>query len=155
MSPRTADVNCQSDTPDSVTPWNGMYSSTKSAFHTMSDALSMECSYLDKNIKVMLIAPGTVRSNIAHNAAGYELFPDSLFRQFTQIIGKRNRSTLESNAVTAEEFSRKVVPGILDANPPEYMTFGGFATAFAIVQSLPRFMVRWMARKIWNRPNRP
>lgn len=76
----------------------------------MSDALSMECSYLDKHIKVMLIAPGTVRSNIAHNAADYELFPDSLFKQFTQIINKRNRSTLRGNAVTAEEFSRKVVP---------------------------------------------
>lgn len=51
-----------------------MYSSTKSAFYAMSDALSMEYSrYLDKNIKVMLITPGSVRSNIANNAAGYEL----------------------------------------------------------------------------------
>lgn len=155
MSPHIANVNCQSDSTDSAMPWSGMYSSTKSALHTMSDALSMECSYLDKNIKVMLVAPGAVRSNIANSAAGHELPPDSLFRQFTQIIRERSRSSQGGNAVTAEEFSRHVVPRMLEDNPPEYLTFGGFATAFAIAHSLPRFMVRWVIGKVWGRPNQP
>jgi len=144
----------RSDNPvHSATPWNGTYSATKAGLHLLTDALSMECSYLNKDIKVILVVPGAVKSNIASNAAGYDLSPDSLFRQFTQIIHKRIAASQGANATTAEEFSQQVVSQVLKRNPPEYMTLGGYATAFAIAQWLPRFFVRWGMRKIWDRPN--
>lgn len=121
----------------------------------MTDALSMECSYLNKNIKVMLIAPGAVRSNIADNAAGYELLPDSLFKRFTQIIHKRITVSQGGNAVTAEEFSRGIVSQVLGANPPAYITLGGLTTVFAVAQWFPRFLIRWIMGKVWNKPNQP
>ena len=121
----------------------------------MSEALSMECSYLDKNIKVMLVAPGAVRSNIVDNAAGYELLPDSLFKRFTQIVHKRVVVSQGGNAVTAEEFSQQVVPQVLGANPPAYITLGGFATVFAVAHWLPRVVIRWVMGKVWNKPNQP
>jgi len=137
----------------SVTPWIGTYSATKSALHLMTDVLAMECSFLNKNIKVMLIVPGAVRSNITNNAEGYDVPPDSLFKQFTQIIRKRIAASQGGNAITAEEFSRQVVSQVFNTNPPEYMTLGGFATAFAIAQWMPRFLMRWAMRKVWNKPN--
>ena len=136
-----------------TTPWNGTYSSTKGALHLMTDVLAMECSFLKKNIKVMLIAPGAIKSNIANSAADYDVPPDSLFKQFTQIIHKRIAASQGGNATTAEEFSRQVVSQVLNTNPPEYMTLGGYATASAIAQWMPRSLMRWAMWKLWNKPN--
>ena len=80
VSPSHHQNGLANDAGYSVTPWNGMYSSTKAAFHVMADALAMECSYLNKDIKVVLIAAGAVRSNLANNAMSYEPPPDSLFK---------------------------------------------------------------------------
>jgi len=144
----------RSDNPaHSATPWNGTYSATKAALHLMNDALSMECSYLNENIKVILVVPGAIKSNIANNVSNYDLSPDSLFRQFTQIIHKRIATSQGANAQTAEEFSQHVVSQVLKPSPPEYMTLGGFATVFAIAQWMPRYLVRWGMGKIWNKPN--
>jgi len=120
----------------------------------MTDALAMESSYLNKNIKVMLVVPGAVKSNITNNMAGYEVPPDSLFRQFTQIVRKRIEVSQGDSALSAEEFSRQVVSRVLTTNPPEYMTLGGLSTAFAVAQWLPRSLLRWVMWKVWNKPNR-
>jgi NAD(P)-dependent dehydrogenase (short-subunit alcohol dehydrogenase family) len=119
----------------------------------MTDALAMECSFLCKNIKVILVAPGAVKSNIASNAAGYDLAPDSLFKQFTQIIHRRIALSQGGNSQPAEEFSQQVVSQVLRPSPPEYITLGGFATAFAIFHWMPRYLVRWAMGKMWNKPN--
>lgn len=89
-----------------VISWNGTYSSAKVALHLMTDALTIECSYLNKNFKAMLIVTGAVKSNITNNAAGYEVPPGSLFKQLTQAIHKRIVTSQGDNATTAEEFSR-------------------------------------------------
>jgi len=141
------------DPAHSATPWNGTYSATKAGLHLLTDALSMECSYLSENIKVILVVPGAIKSNIANNVAGYDLSPDSPFRQFTQIIHKRIATSQGANAKTAEEFSQQVVSQVLKPDPPEYMTLGGYATVFAIAQWMPRYLVRWGMWKIWNKPN--
>jgi len=115
----------------------------------------MECSYLNESIKVILVVPGAVKSNIANNVAGYDLSPDSLFRRFTQIVQERIATSQGPRAKTAEGFSQHVVSQVLKPNPPEYMTLGGFSTVFAIAQWMPRFLVRWGMWRIWNRPNQP
>jgi NAD(P)-dependent dehydrogenase (short-subunit alcohol dehydrogenase family) len=119
----------------------------------MTDTLSMECSFLSGNIKVILIAPGAVKSNIASKAVDYEVPPDSLFKQFTQSIHRRIAASQGGNAATGEEFSQHVVSQVLSPNPPKYITLGGYATAFAIAQWMPRFLMRWAMWKIWNKPN--
>jgi len=119
----------------------------------MSDALAMECSYLNKDIKVVLVAPGAVRSNIANNVGGYDLPPDSLFKQFLRIIHKRIAASQGDNSMAAEEFSRRVVSQVLTTDPPAYMTLGRFSTVFAVVQWFPRFLMRWAMGRAWNKPN--
>lgn len=146
-------VNVGSVAGHIVSPWNGTYSSSKAAFNLMTEALSMECSFLNKNIKVMLIAPGAVRSNIANNASGYELPPNSLFKRFTQIIHKRIAASQGGNSMPTEDFSREVVSQVLNTNPPDYLTLGGFTTLFAVAQWLPRFLLRWAVGKVLNKQN--
>lgn len=138
-----------------ASPWNGLYSSTKGALHLMNDALSLECNFLDKNVKVMLVAPGAVKSNIVKNASGYEVPPESMFRQFTQIIHKRISASQGQNSMSTDDFSRRVVSQVLDRNPPAYMTLGGFSTLGAIAQWLPRFLFRWAVGKMLNKRNQP
>jgi 1-acylglycerone phosphate reductase len=140
-------------TAHSATPWNGIYSSSKGALHLMTDALSMECSFLSENIKVILVTPGAVKSNIAKNAADYDVPPDSLFKQFTQSIHKRIMASQGPNALTGKEFSQHIVSQVLSPKPPGYITYGGHATAFAIAHWMPRFCVRWVMWKIFNKPN--
>ena len=136
----------------SATPWNGVYSSTKAALHLMTDALALECSFLNKDIKVILVAPGAVKSNIANNAS-YEMPSDSLFKKYIQIVHGRIAASQGANSKTAEEFSQEVVSQVLKPNPPAYMTLGGFSTAFAIAHWMPRYLVRWAMWKVWNKPN--
>lgn len=146
-------VNIGSVGGNVTSPWNGTYSAAKGALHMMSDALAMECSYLNKNIKVTLVAPGAVESNIANNASGYDVPPESMFRNFTQIIQKRIAASQGKHSMKGEDFARQVVSQVLNANPPEYMTLGRFSMVFAIAQWLPRFLFRWVAGNIWNKPN--
>jgi 1-acylglycerone phosphate reductase len=138
-----------------TSPWNGMYSSMKGALHLMTDALGTECSFLDKNIKVMLVVPGAVKSNIAKNASGYEVPPDSMFKNFTQIIHQRIAVSQGPKSMNAGDFSRQVVSQVLNKNPPAYITLGGFSTVAAVVQWLPRFLLRWALGRIFNKPNQP
>jgi len=148
-------VNVGSVAGNMASPWNGTYSSTKGALHLMSDALAMECSYLNKNIKVMLIAPAAVESNIANNASGYDVPPDSMFKNFTQVIHKRIAASQGKHSMKTDDFSRQVVSQVLHTNPPQYMTLGGFAMGFAAVEWLPRFLFRWVVGKVLNKPNQP
>ena len=119
----------------------------------MTDALALECSFLNKDIKVILVAPGAVKSNIMNNVAGYDMSPDSLFKQYAQTIHRQIAASQGRKSQTAEEFSQQVVSQVLKPNPPAYMTLGGFATAFAIAHWVPRFLLRWAMRKVWGRPN--
>jgi len=119
----------------------------------MTDSLAMECSFISKNIKVILIAPGAVKSNIANNAGGYSMPPDSLFKQYTQAIHKRVMASQGGNSMTAEEFSQQVVSQVLSLDPPKYITLGGYSRAFAIAQWMPRTFVRWAMWKVWGTPN--
>lgn len=132
-----------------------MYSSTKGALHLMTDALSMECSFLNKNIKVMLVAPGAVKSNIAKNASGYEIPPNSLFKRFTQIIQKRIAASQGPSSMETDDFSRQVVSQALNDNPPMYMTLGGFSTWAAVVQWFPRVLLRWAVGKVFGKRDQP
>jgi len=135
------------------TPWNGTYCSTKAALHSMTEALAIECGLLNKNIKVILIAPGAVTSNIVNNGGDFSLPPNSLFKQYTQAIHKRITASQGNNSMTAEAFSQQVVSQVLAPNPPDYITLGGFSRGFALAQWLPRSLVRWVMWKMWGKPN--
>lgn len=46
------------------TPWTGIYNASKAALHSYAETLEMECRPL--GVKVMLVAPGSIVSNIAN-----------------------------------------------------------------------------------------
>jgi 1-acylglycerone phosphate reductase len=130
----------------SPTPWNGLYSATKAAFHALSEVLAMECRPF--NVDVMLVAPGAVRSNIAKNqAASFSLQADSLYGDFLEnIIGRMNASQ-SSRSMATDEFAKRVVTKALAKSPPTYMLLGGFTIGVAIFKWMPR---SWVLSTIWK-----
>lgn len=68
-----------------ATPWSGVYSSSKAALHSWTDALRMELQPF--NVHVMLVAPGAITSKFGDKQMESFKLPESAavlsLRQFT------------------------------------------------------------------------
>jgi len=142
-------INIGSVVGDTATPWNGIYSGTKAALHLINDALAYECRSLSDGIKVMLVAPGAVKSNISANAV--VPFPEnSLYKSFREIILKRVNASQGPSSYPAEDFARDVVAKALLPNPPLYLSVGGNSWFFALTRWLPKTWLHWYMFRTWG-----
>lgn len=104
----------------------------------------MECKPF--GVKVMLIAPGGVTSNIAKNqAATFTLSPTTMYKDYEQKITRRMNASQGRGSMDTDKFARKVVAKVLRASPPLYMTLGYNSTLFYCFQWLPR---QWVLRRM-------
>ncbi|THH21136.1 hypothetical protein EW146_g369 [Bondarzewia mesenterica] len=130
------------DTCFSPTPWAGIYAASKAATHALTEVLSMECRPF--NIRVCLVAPGGVRSNIASSAMPvFKLPPDTLYAQFLDNIVARMWSSQSPRTMSTAVFARKVVTKALAREPPFYYSLGYNSTLFQFLKWLPRTWVMW------------
>jgi len=144
-------INIGSIVAEIPTPWNGIYSASKAALHTLTEVLQMECRPF--NIDVMLVSPGTVRSNIADNqAAIFKLPLDSLYTRYLHNIMERMYSSQGEQTMATDAFAQEVVSKALRKEPPSYMTTGGRTTLFALLKWLPR---AWALYFMWRRFSKP
>lgn len=119
------------------TPWNVLYCAAKAALHSISEGLAMECKPF--GVKVMLVAPGGVTSNVAKNqATNLSLSPSTMYKQYEPKIIERMNASQGSGSMDTREFARQVVTQALRASPPPYMTLGHNSTRFYLFQWLPR-----------------
>ncbi|KAJ6621098.1 hypothetical protein B0H10DRAFT_2018699 [Mycena sp. CBHHK59/15] len=143
-------INIGSIVGEIAVPWNGLYSATKAAMHSMSEILSMELKPF--GIRVLHIAPGSVRSNIANNqAVRFSLADDSRYTAFLSNILARMQASQGATAIPADEFAGKVVTKALSRTPPAYMTLGGNARTFSFLKWLPRAWVLWYFWRLYSR----
>ncbi|KAG9317990.1 hypothetical protein JVU11DRAFT_50 [Chiua virens] len=141
-------VNIGSIGGNITTPWNTLYCAAKAALHAISEGLAMECKPF--GVKVMLVAPGSVTSNIAKNQAStLTLSPTTMFKDYEPKIIQRMNYSQGKGSMEANEFAQQVVTSALSTNPPPYMTLGGNSTWFYILQFLPRqFALDTMYKKM-------
>ena len=100
----------------------------------------MECKPF--NIKVMLVAPGSIKSNISNNqAATFSLPADSLYTGYLHKIMERLYSSQGKHSLPTDVFARSVVSKALRKEPPSYLTVGARTVIFAILKWLPRALV--------------
>lgn len=131
----------------SPTPWNGIYCASKAALHSITEVLQMECQPL--GISVVLLSPGSVKSNISNNGAkGFDLPAPSLYHAFLNQIIRRLHVSQGPGSMPTDEFARKAVARIMDrAVTPRYILLGGLTGQFRILKWLPRGLVLWL---VWR-----
>ncbi|KAI9068709.1 NAD-P-binding protein [Trametes sanguinea] len=140
-------VNVGSIAGEIPVPWGGIYGATKAALHSLTETLYMECKPLD--IKVVLLAPGGVKSNIANNQAPHFKLPEnSLYTEYIDSILAKLTISQRNNPMSAEQFSQQVVSAVLKPQPPRYMTLASMSGIYRVLRWLPR---TWVLNMFWRR----
>ena len=128
------------------TPWNGIYCASKAALHSLTSVLQMECRAL--GIHVVLLAAGSVKSNLADNQAkSFDLPPTSLYQSFLQNMYKRMYTSQEKEAMPTSVFARTIVERVMrkgGGSPPGYICLGGHVLTVRILRWLPRSLMLWL-----------
>jgi 1-acylglycerone phosphate reductase len=104
----------------------------------------MECRPF--NIKVLLVAPGGVRSNISANQS-YNPAPNTLYAKYMDKVMGRLKMSQHSPMAT-DVFARQVVSKALAPRPPSYMTLGRGSVLFRFLTWLPRAFILSL---LWKR----
>jgi hypothetical protein len=94
----------------------------------------------------MLIAPGSVKSNIAANQS-YTPPPDTFYaKHLEKILARQNISQV--SPMPTDVFAKQVVTKALAQSPPSYMTLGRHSLLFWFLTWFPR---RWVLSILWKR----
>ncbi|KAG2072358.1 NAD(P)-binding protein [Suillus decipiens] len=145
-------VNIGSIAGNIPTPWNGIYCASKAAFHALSDTLAMECRPF--GVKVVLVAPGAIYSNISSNqAATLKLSPTSIYKPYFDRVYELLRFSERKGCMATDEFARRVVAKVLSPNPPTYMSLGGDSRFAAVLSLLPHRLLLWIigSKTVWRK----
>lgn len=128
------------------TPWNGVYCASKAALHSITETLQMECRPL--GVSVMLMAIGSVKSNLAANQARvFALPPSTLYGAFYKAIVQRMHMSQGPASMPTADFARGAVKKVLQRSPPRYVTVGGMTRTFQFLLWLPRGLALWVVWK--------
>ncbi|KAJ9063213.1 hypothetical protein DSO57_1002511 [Entomophthora muscae] len=118
-------VNIGSIVGDLATPWGGIYSASKAALHSLTDALRLELRPF--NIDVVVVKPGAVTSLIAKNNLAFRtnsedqcngekttiLVPESFYKEIEGYVLKRINYSQEADSYNTDLFGEKVVSWVL------------------------------------------
>ncbi|KAJ6530412.1 NAD-binding protein [Mycena vulgaris] len=117
-------------------PFAAFYNASKAALHSYTETLHMECQVI--NVKVVLIAPGSIRSNVSVNTA-FTLPENSFYTALEKQMkhDMHQSQTKEYGVMDTDKFATSVVGKILLPTPPPYITLGGFTTVIWLLKWLP------------------
>ncbi|EGG17352.1 hypothetical protein DFA_08347 [Cavenderia fasciculata] len=122
----------------SPTPFTGMYCASKAAIHAWSDTLRMEL--IPFNIKVVLVIPGSIVSEISNNAKPQLeglLAQGSIYGQIKTYLLAR---TLKINNMPSDVFVKYTLDKTLVDNPPHIFSYGPNAFTFNVLYYLPKWV---------------
>ncbi|KAG0692029.1 oxidoreductase [Suillus ampliporus] len=103
-------------------------------FHALSDVLAMGCKPF--GVKVMLVAPGAVKSNISTNqAAALELSSTTIFKAYF--------SGVREEACLPMDFARSVVAKAAESQPSKLYVAWGQLTSLYILTLAPLIDLHW------------
>lgn len=117
-----------------TTPFAGVYCATKSALHSLSDAMRMELAPF--NIKVMIVQPGAIKSEFGNTAAKVldEVLPEnSDYHPIRQAIEKR-ASASQKNPTPAEDFAKELRSALLKKSPKEIVRIGNGSKLLPMIE---------------------
>ncbi|KAJ7652811.1 NAD-P-binding protein [Mycena polygramma] len=133
------------------TPWMGIYDSSKAAVRILTEVLSMECRPF--NIRVVLAAPGSVKTKIIEKQDAFALAPNSIYAGFFHNIRQRLEAARDSSAMPVDQFAEDIVSKVVRSNPPSYILAGGNSTMFRILAYIPRGLYLNIMWSMFSKPN--
>ncbi|KAI6103266.1 hypothetical protein EDD16DRAFT_1525186 [Pisolithus croceorrhizus] len=137
-----------------TTPWNTLYCAAKAALHSITEGLSMELKPF--GVKVMLVAPGGVKSNISKNQAlTFKLPSASHYTDYEERLIERMNLAASKDSMPTDVFARQVVASALATSPPPYISLGWNTWKVYISQWLPRQYVLGQMYKAMVWKNKP
>ncbi|MCO5578751.1 hypothetical protein L7F22_032596 [Adiantum nelumboides] len=136
-------VNVASIVAWAPTPWAGAYCASKAAVQALTHSLRVELRPF--NIHVMLVCPGSVKSNLGtSNLARLSQHQWSLYAPYTSSILERATASQTSSATPAHLLARRVVEASLSPHPPSHLAFGHMTTLFYLLSFSP-----WWVRDLF------
>ncbi|GFR40001.1 hypothetical protein Agub_g535, partial [Astrephomene gubernaculifera] len=130
------------------TPWGAIYSSSKAAVHSMTDALRLEVA--PYGIRVMLLAPGAVKSNIGDNNLKRYDEHFTLYGPFAAAIRERATLSQRQQAMDTQVFARGVVRQLLRPHPPRHFLLGGLVRQTRLAMWLPLWLRDWLLARLFR-----
>ena len=122
-----------------ATPFAGAYCRSKAAVISASDALRVELAPF--GLRVVTVCPGAIRSHFGDNAAtGLDTSTLRIFAPFRAAIEARAVASQSASSTPGDVFAAAVVRDVLRPTPPAMTVLGHMATAFRIMQWLPRWL---------------
>ncbi|ORZ28617.1 oxidoreductase [Lobosporangium transversale] len=143
-------ANVGSATAYLSTPWGGLYSASKAAVHSLSDAMRLELAPF--GVHVCTIVPGAIKSNIGDNNLKKFSLPAGSFYQsvFKYVMARANMSQAPNSTPTAN-FASYVVSKCLKSSPPRYIDYGSLSNLIRIIRYMPRSISEFIfAKEIWS-----
>ncbi|XP_030498083.2 short-chain dehydrogenase ptmH-like [Cannabis sativa] len=135
------------------TPWAGSYCASKATVQAFTEALRVEVRPF--GIKVVLVVPGAVRSNLGkaamENLKGIEW---KLYKGYKEAIEERARASQVGKATEGGAFARHVVRKVLRPNPPKHIVFGHMTCLFAFLSWSPLWVRDSFFAKRFNLNNK-
>ncbi|KAF8308408.1 NAD-binding protein [Clavulina sp. PMI_390] len=142
-------VNMGSITAILPLPWGGIYAATKAAVRSISEVMHMEFAPL--GVKVLLVEPGAIKSNISKNyAPRFSLPASSLYQDYKDQIAGRVHVSQKAGATDTRAFARAIVKasgisssstatkGSLEWKPQRYLSAGKNSTVIWLMSWLPK-----------------
>jgi len=143
-------VNMSSQAGFAALPAESIYCASKAALHSLSQVLKLECAPF--NIKVTVVVPGSVKSNIASNQGSTFRLPDSsLYTAFLPAIMKRMNISQTMSSMPTKVFARQMVDQTLKKNPPFWVSIGGNTWLWAFFTWIPRSWALWCMWRLFRR----
>jgi len=133
-----------------TTPWNGIYAASKAAVTKYSDALRMELAPF--GVKVIIVKPGGVKSEIANNNSGKleSIQSTSIYRSIWSFVQKR-AALSQQHAMDTDEFATVVVRRILKTTPPDVILLGTSALKqWLVSRLLPIWASDWILKRMFG-----
>ncbi|KAJ1919927.1 hypothetical protein H4219_001708 [Mycoemilia scoparia] len=134
-------INVGSPAGYAATPWSA-------AAHKLSDSLRIELAPF--NIKVVVVAPGAVKSHIVDNHRPLEIKEDSLFAPAAESIMARMVWSQGPQSISSKQFATAVVKKVTDGTIPNYFTYGPFAGQLWWCYYLPTWITDWLFTRKFN-----
>ncbi|SNX83662.1 related to AYR1 - NADPH-dependent 1-acyl dihydroxyacetone phosphate reductase [Melanopsichium pennsylvanicum] len=160
-------VNIGSTAAIGCMPFGAPYSASKAAVHAISDTLRLELAGF--GIKVVVVAPGAIKSSIAENTSknlfkptaapsssedgvddlGY-LPADSMYKHVEDLVKFRAEYSQKGEPTPSETFARNVRRWVAVANPGAYLFTGKKSLSVWISYYLPTRVKDWMIGRIFQ-----